>query len=285
MKKIYMIILITLIFIMILTTCMSLQAEENIILSEKKPVLDIIKEQEEINILETIPCHKSLLQYDFSDDQILKFYFCPSFWSSVGDNIETLLTKAEIDHVFGEGYVILDDIPVLICELKKGNTTNLILVEEYDDMLPTYIKDIVNSSIYESELYENGTNYSKVICFNASRSRSGVIVYYIHEKNTIVRYYEHEYASGVDFTLSDFQTYGTAYYKYITSYEYNYDEDGDPISGGMTLIKFIEDPPAISDNNTQTSIWKIILIIASVVIVLCVIVISILYLKRKRSYT
>jgi hypothetical protein len=78
---------------------------------------------------------------------------------------------------------------------------------------PTYIKDIMNSSIYESELHIPGMEYTKVICFDGYLFYSGIAVYYVGTDRTIVRYYDYSSVEGTDYLLEDFQIYAAAYYE------------------------------------------------------------------------
>ena len=145
---------------------------------------------------------------------------------------------AAIDEACREGaidYMVLDEMPVRICKL----TTR----EEYHspvfDEIPVYISDIMNGSVKQAFCGDEYT-IKNLICFDSASSLKGVIVYYITDGGVFVRYYENYTSQAVEFAFEKFQPYAEAYHEITTSYEYNYDENGSPKTGGISFIDFIQ---------------------------------------------
>ena len=86
------------------------------------------------------------------------------------------------------------------------------------------------------EIFNETYSVEAVHCFDDLSSHGGFYAYYVTDGGIFVRYYENEFAKGTWFTESDFAKYGTAYYNYITSYEYNYNENGELLYGTVTLF-------------------------------------------------
>ena len=91
-----------------------------------------------------------------------------------------------------------------------------------------------------------------------------------------------EYSSAVisfqpeEFSLADFQKHGVAYNEYITSDEYNYTKDGEPLYGGtVSFVEFIHSDITKADQQPEFPIGIVIAIsavfLAAIVALICVI--------------
>lgn len=240
MKKIF-IKTITVFFIILSMASVPVYASEDTYKSEKKPILDIIEEQKDVsktdNIYKKQYYDEKLQDCDFSDDIIMKVYYEP-MWEFAGEEIEEIVS--EIGDKLISGYVVFEDKPIRIWEYKKDDKIRIDFVERYEEC-PTYLSDIVNSSIYDSKIKSAEREYSKVICFDGTNSMQGVVVYYLNGENSVVYYYETYSSSPLEFTLQDFQIYGTAYNEYLISDENNYSQNGMFLGGGTkTFATFVE---------------------------------------------
>lgn len=240
-------------------------AEEN---DTEVPIPEIIKNQGDItpddDIYNKELYDESLLGYDFSDDVIVKVY--PRvIWEWTKENADGIISKIKDDT--DELYVVLRD-PVLTVAKRENGLFSIIGEPYYPDYdfrenVPTYLRDILNSSIYESELHVQGNGYSKIVCFDAANSYLGTMVYYVNSLNTVVRYYEYPTSESIDFALSDFQIYGYAFYQMQLRY-------GD-LDGGASFSHFvanhsIEELTENTDkSNTNHLLWFVSIGVAVVV--------------------
>ena len=219
MKKTYKFILFTLIVAMTLSIYTSVYAESHNTLSKKKPILEVIEEHEENDILGALPWSEDVQEYDFSDDVILTEYWVSfNFWKYAEESIDDLIARAEkdSDFCFKKSYIVFEDIPLRLSEKIDRNTNSSSLeinnLSFRDGHWPLYLQDITQSAIYESEINNENMEYTKVVCFNTNYY--GINVYYIGENGTIVRHYEDSYTPAIDFTLSEFQKWGPVFWEY-----------------------------------------------------------------------
>ncbi len=207
-------------------------AEETSRASQGKTMLEVIKEQKDVdwteNIFKKEYYNEELQDYDFSNDVIMKVYY-QSIWCYADLEVEEIIDNVEEGPFVG--YVALRENPIRIGDYQRNDTTVVELVECYETC-PTYLSDIMQSAIYNSKKAVQGENYSKVVCFDDTPSNGNIIVYYVGEENTLVYFYETYTSEPVEYTLQEFQKYGKAYSKYLTSDELNYDEKGNFLYGG-----------------------------------------------------
>ena len=170
----------------------------------------------------------SMKEENLTDKTLVKLYYVP-VWDFAG------YEPADIEAKFKElggmtSYIVLDDEPyiALIEKSKDGKVT--IDKKEYSKS-KTYVDDILTSAVFNTSIATNNTGFTDVICFDFDDGIMGTVVYYINGDDTVVMCYNDHYSEGVAYTLTDFQKYGTAYHNYISSYEYNYDENGNPLYG------------------------------------------------------
>lgn len=233
--------IISIICVLFCVRNISFFASEENSASERRSIVEVIEEQKDVdgkeNIFKKEYYNEDLQGYDFSEDVIMKVYY-QSIWCYADLELEEIIEKVE-DGPF-VGYVALRENPIRIGDYQRNDTTVVELVECYETC-PTYLSDIMQSAIYNSKKAVQGENYSKVVCFDDTPSNGNIIVYYVGEENTLVYFYE-TYTSGpVEYTLQEFQKYGKAYSKYLTSDELNYDENGNFLYGGSkSFATFVE---------------------------------------------
>lgn len=92
--------------------------------------------------------------------------------------------------------------------------------------VPTYISDIVEGERRQTFLGADHT-VKNVICFDGLNHHDHTAVFYITDGGTFVRIYARSDAAAVEFLLDDFQEKVCAYYSFVNSYEYLYNEAGE----------------------------------------------------------
>ena len=226
-------------------------------------------EEEQRSILDVIQAQKDVRD----DDIVMKIYY-ESMWEYSEEKMEDVISQ--IDNTFLQGYIVFDEMPISIGVYKRKGEMKVCLDKPYE-VCPTYLSDIMNSSIYNSNIATDD-EYSRVICFDGTNSLQGVVVYYINGENTIVYYYETYTSSPLEFTLQDFQVYGTAYYEFLTADENNYSGNGMFLGGTQTFAFFISQVD-INDLKKEDSIGIEIYMLFGIIVVLVVLVV--LYIKKR----
>lgn len=195
--------------------------------------------------------------------------------------------EENVDYLFENGntYLLLfEEEPVFI----GCNETN-VRVREIADVfgtVPSFVYDIANGAACQTFLGEEVT-IRDVYCFNSLTQHRGVVLVYETDGGRFVRYYEHEYASYVEFSWDDYEAYAIAYFAYISSYEYNYDENGYALGGGISFLEFTENPEKyVPDPNINKQPLDGLAphIIAGVALLLCTTWAVIILLHRRKKY-
>jgi hypothetical protein len=88
----------------------------------------------------------------------------------------------------------------------------------------------------------NGLNcdVTGLYLFDGSVAQSGAVLYVFTDKGTFVRLYESWLDEGKWYNEEVFREKAAAYYKLISSYEYNDSADGQAKNGGITFNEFLE---------------------------------------------
>lgn len=178
-----------------------------------------------------------------SNEPLLKIYNEIS-WRLAGKSPNEMIVEAEEynETATYKDYYVLTDTPYRV-KFGQGQ----VVKDEVSDA-PQYIKDIRALS-NQVEINGKQSVVTGVYCFDGNNSHNGIIVYVLTQTEALVRYYDHPYSEALLFSEGDFRTYASDYYTYITSYENNYDEFGEPTGGGMLSFKdFISSSLAYNDN-------------------------------------
>ena len=233
----------------VLTLCASISAEEATesgdltVSAEITQVMDSLLSDEEKALFEN--CE----DIDLFDMPIVRVYY-HLFWEwadrptaehlALADEYETSRGALE--------YYVLSAVPykirVLPDKMAQINTSY---------STPQYLKDICALS-GQVMVDEKPSDVTGIYCFDCGSSYFGCVVYIETENGTLVKYYEDRSSEAMLFSESDFRKHAGDYYAYITSYEYNYNEKGEPLGGQSTTFKeCLENPPAknTSDNGAD----------------------------------
>ena len=187
----------------------------------QKPILDVIRDQGDYlptdNVYNKEKYDETMEGYDFTDDFLLKVY--PSFsHSSVKKDMHDIILAAKSK--LGTLHVALRDKIVSFQEWRDGTITRVHVIGapyyyDYSVEVPTFINDIKNSDIYQSELHTENNEYTRIVCFDTTNQYGGMFIYYIGSERTIVRVYKDRSSQAVDLLEEDFQAYCLAYCAYI----------------------------------------------------------------------
>ncbi len=220
------------------------------------PIPEIIQKQGEIDPQDTIynPEYydKSLEGCDLSDATILKLHLSFPYHSFLSEGIDAIREGS-----LSEIYQVIQE-PFLTVKRNENGTFSKYEIDYYEaygvngEVPPTYLRDILTSAVYESELHVDGTQYTEIICYEGTMLRKGTAVYYVFGDDALVRYYGNPTAEPVDFTLADFVVYATAYYESMKKY-------GHMDGGGDSFLTFVENNSIEElqkeDENNQVYIW------------------------------
>ena len=231
MKRIFMFLLTaTAILALFTNICAAREIEESDKITEIE-VAQIIKSQLTDSEKEIFSSSKDL---DLSNEPILKVYR-EIFWFLADKPLKEIVSKAdEYNEAFNyKDYYVLSETPY------KISVNQSKVVETVSDDIPQYIKDIATLS---KQVTVNGkqTDVKGIYCFDEGTSYQGIVVYVMTESEALVKYYENSHAEAQLFSESQFREYAVDYYAYITSYEYNYDENGEPLSGVLSFKDFVD---------------------------------------------
>ena len=234
--------------------CPTLCVSANGSINATRDILDVIIDNKPIasdDIYNSQLYDESLREYTINDKPLVKINYIP-IWYHAGESIDDLIKTAE--RTWQETYIVLDKKPFGTFAKSSGENKIICKSNIYDET-PMFLTDLINSSVLHSKLSPSNISYTNVLCFDAVKSHQGVVVYYISEENAIVYYYEDYSSNALQFTLGDFQKYGTEYYEYITSYEYNYNKNGEPLySQGMSFKSYLEEKhPTLNNGSVAQS--------------------------------
>lgn len=232
-----------------------------------------------------------------SESPVLKI-FNELFSPQVGEPLETRLAEAEAMNSKASytNYIILNATPYMIRMMHNDTDKNVSIDREcYASAIPTYISDIM--ALSKIFVTEKNCVLEGIYCFDADTSHQGIAVYLKTDIGVYVRYYENSTSEAILFTEDEFRFKAGAYYNYLTSYENNYNENGEALGGGsISFLSFIQNSTntdnAISfiQNSTNTNnaivkanIYKGIGTIAFVTLLISGIVIFVKKKSKKRS--
>ncbi len=185
---------------------------------------------------------KNSEKLNLSDEPILQVY-SELYWCLADKPLQEIITKAEADcETYGyRQYYVFSDTPYRIAVL-KGKAGKI----EDSIQTPQYVKDISALS-KQVTIGADQLDVKGIYCFDGHTSQDGIIVYILTNAGTFIKYYEHLDSEALVFSESEFQAYASDYNAYITSYEYNYNENGEPLGGAVLPFKAFIDNRA-SDN-------------------------------------
>ncbi len=165
-------------------------------------------------------------------NELLLIVYNEISWSSAGKSPSEMIAEAEkyTETTLYKEYYVLSDAPYRV-KIGQGQA-----IKDEKTNAPQYIQDILALSD-RVEINGKLSAVTGIYCFDGSNSHNGIIVYIITPDEALIKYYDYPYSEALFLSEGDFKTYANDYYDYITSYENNYNEFGEPIGGGMLSFK------------------------------------------------
>lgn len=185
----------------------------------------IIDSVEYENLLNTDFYDDSLGGYDLSGKPVITLHFGLPWWSAHGE-IEEMIAEAKLCFHWPNQYVILGEKPLKISQYINDDGLPVFSLETIYDTTPMWISDIESAVMYD----EQAGTLQNIVCFDGSNRHDGMLVYYVYDNYFVAKYYEYE-GECLVLKEDEFKKYAKEYYELISSYEYNYDENGSFLYG------------------------------------------------------
>lgn len=169
----------------------------------------------------------------FSDEVILKIH--PYFaWEFAAEQTIKMIEKTEefTDTFNSTDFFVLTEKPYMV-RWSDGKVSKIKTAD-----IPTYIIDIMSMS---DTVDINGKQFpvTGLYCFDEYNPyQKSIVVCIMTQEEALFKYYYDYQSEAVVFSESDFRTYATDYNAYMTSYEHNYNESGEPLVGNF--VSFID---------------------------------------------
>lgn len=239
---------------------------------------------EQLSLLKNSDLYDDSMSGITVEDQPIVIIYNEMFWNRAEQSLEVMVKELTEKSILPD-YVLLNETSTRIQTLQKSDGQMTIRVRETyaQDTLPTYLQDLISSNGTSCKILGENRTIANVICFDGSSSHQGIAVYYVTDSNdTYVRYYESRTDEAVEFSLADFQKHGVAYNEYITSDEYNYTKDGEPLYGGtVSFVEFIHSDITKADEQPEFPIAIVIAISAAFLAA----IVALIYIIRKKKIT
>ena len=182
---------------------------------------------------------------DITNKPILKVFKENIWWVAhlPLDEITNIFSEKAKTQMKTVDYVVFDEKPMRFSvgdNIKTDDTDDYVVTPSYELPGAPFISDVMNLSC-TTEILNISCEIENLIVFDSFSSHLGAMLYASTNKGIFVKYYADQASEGAWFAEEDFQKYAKAYYEYTTSYEYNYNEKGEPLAIGSTsLLDFIE---------------------------------------------
>lgn len=273
--------------LIMLSASISAHADNVDTTANEKPIIDVIKEQRDVDSTNII------FNRELYSDEILHYYISPenailttsvsSIWEWGGYDVDVAVEKSR--STFNEYYYVFDEVPLVVGPHVDGTSVG---IREIEEPIPTFIQDIIDSTIYQSELHTPGDEYTKIVCLDGNNMREGTTVYYMKDTGTIVRYYPDYLSPAVDYVLEDFQKYAAAYWEYVLACNHGYENTGpqsflDFVAAGGEYTASDYADTSENENSDRSWVWITVGIGISVAAVLAGAAGIMLYRKRKKQ--
>lgn len=214
------------------------------------------------------------------------------FWGFSDKPLAEIVEYAESENIID--YLVMDT-PVV--RIRKGTYQNKGMSISrntfFGDEPPLFEEDLASGDANAYEISGKKRTVTNLYCFDGSRSMQGIVIFFLTTDGTFVRCYDYEYSAYQDFTLADFQKYGTEFDEYISAPETNYDENGSPLYGTHFFSDFVAaggeyTPPERTDTNETDAadrswVWITVCVGISAIVLLAGATGIVLYRKRKKQ--
>ena len=159
------------------------------------------------------------------------------------------------------------------------------------DGLPVYYQDMINLSDNIS-IQDHSYTVKGIFCIDGVSSYAGFTTYYLTSGGIYVKYYADDKSQGAIYPYDDFVNFSIEYNKYLTSWENNYNEDGEPVGGDpLPFAEFVKDQekltissPVLDEQPSSIKPWMIIAISFAVCIVIAIPLVFLLRRRRQQGH-
>lgn len=176
-------------------------------------------------------CHESMDNLVL-DNKPMMLYFPAPLWAIEGRELTEF-----VEYLFDitQPYIlILQDEPIAV-----GFNEEIVYAKEWP--IYTYLQDILDGSAVQT-FQGQSCVISNVMCYSSDPGAGGQKhVIYETDKGLFVRTYRSGSAPAVEFAWDTYLEIAHAYLAKISSYEYLYDENGNPKAGLLFFDEFAED--------------------------------------------
>lgn len=153
-------------------------------------------------------------------------------------------TEMTLDEILQDSFqnwssqiVILHDDPIGISRYKSKTK-----IGAFDFPVYRYLQDILDGKAIQEFLGEK-CHINNVFFFGIHTDNNEHDVLYVTDKGLYVRCYANGSAEPIEYDWDSYCVIARAYHDYISSYEYNFDENGNIIAGGnLSFLEFAENP-------------------------------------------
>ncbi len=194
------------------------------------------------------------------------------------NSLEAVLAVAIQRHQNGpQHYVVLSPNPYGIYQ--SGIHKPIEIFPQYTDSTPSFVTDLL--ALTETfTILDQECTLQNVYCFHrAFGATIEAIIYLKTDKGVFVKYYANEQAPANIFTEAEFKTLADEYFRVISAYENNYDENGNPLGGDYsTFASYLETRPNPPAESFHYAPW-----ILGGCGALCLLAIALLLLLKKRK--
>ena len=241
---------------------------------------------EEISTLSTKDYYDMSIDDSFLNYPILRCFSDIYFNFTGGSGTDYIKeSKNADDQLSFTDYIVLSESPYSISVIKKSDGDIVIGQSSASfELVPSYISRLYRLSdviIYDGEEYiiEN------LFLFDATNSYMGAVLYYETSRGALVEYYENATSDAIITKEEEFLKIAHSYYQYISSYENNYNAEGEPVGGSRTLFSnYVKDHIGNSDNKEANRNNKVYIVISlSIVIVLSFSIIGFVLMKQMKQ--
>lgn len=222
----------------------------NHISKELEELLNKQLSSEDKQMLNDKDAYKDEILYNaIKDNPVIKVY-SNVYWEYSDYKLEEIIKKAQNKKT--EDFYVFSD---KIFRISIWEADGEISISEIDEEreTPVFIEDL-KSLDGVTTICNKECAMENIICFDGIASHDGIVVYYVTDKGTFVKYYDSYTSQAMTYEEKDFSKYAQEYYKYSTSSKNNYFMDGSPICGDTSFAYYMENREELNADDNILSI-------------------------------
>ncbi len=196
-------------------------------------------------LLNTESFSESLKDFSVENKAVITIYESGEIFNLLQRSAANVLVKSSEDKVYPIRYAILEEQNISF--LKFNRMSNEITTDTAISENSPFLRDILKNGSNQT-FSGKAVNVTDIFVIYSKANTGGVAVYYITNNGAYIRFYDSlNNTDYCEYTEAELIKYAKKYYDYITSYEFNHDEDGNLLyGGGKNFNDYVADLP--SDN-------------------------------------